>query len=410
MRRKILIRTGCILGLISAGLLSSGMEGEPPDWGTPVTWNRTYGGAAYDAAHPVQQTADGGYIVGGASWSFGAGMYDIWLVKIDALGNEQWNRTFGGEAGDEARTLAQTSDGGYILAGVTHSYGFGAGDMWVIKTDENGNEQWNKTLGGTLYDVAHAVHETSDGGFLVAGHTESFGAVTGDAFIVKTDSNGNDEWGGLHGGPENDTLFSARQTSDGDYILAGETLSYGAGSQDFWLLKVDPEGNEIWSKTFGGTEPDGAHCVSETVDGGFILAGGTMSFGEGVFDGWLIKTDAAGNEEWNRTFGGADTDILFYVEQTEDGGYIATGATYSQGAGNGDYWLLKTDADGEEQWSRTFGGDARDESYWLALSDDGGFVMSGRTESFGAGEGDFWVIKTDAEGNAPATPIRNDPM
>jgi len=380
------------------------MEQEPLDRGGASTWNRTYGGMALEAAHPVQQTAEGGYIVGGGSWSFGSGTYDAWVVKLDPFGNELWSRAFGGEEGDEVRSLQQTSDGGYILAGVTISFGIGGGDAWLVRTDVEGNEQWNRTFGGYRYDIAHAVEETADSGIIVAGHTSSFGAALGNAFLLKTDKNGNEQWSQSYGGPNYETAFAARQTSDGGYVLAGETRSLSRGGADLYLVKTDGEGAEMWTATFGGPATDGAHSVQQTSDGGYILAGGTESFGEGMFDGWLIKTDTGGIEQWSRTFGGSGNDILFYAEQTPDGGYIASGATYSSGAGGGDYWLVRTDHEGNELWGRTFGGPGRDESYWLDQTNDGGVILSGMTDSFGAGEGDFWVIKTDSEGNAPAVP------
>jgi len=404
MNKTLLFRTAWILGPLAVWTITSSMEGEPPGWGDPVAWNRTYGGAGYDVPHPVLQTSDGGYIVGGGSGSFGPGTYDAWIVKLDPLGNELWSRAYGGEEYDEIRSMQQTSDGGYILAGITYSFGVGGGDIWLFRIDENGNELWSRTVGHYLFEIAHAVEETSDGGFLVSGQINSFDAGPGNAFLLKTDGDGNEEWSQWYGGPERETAFCARQTSDGGVIVAGETNSFGQGGSDILLLKTDREGGEEWSTTFGGTAEDGAHCVRQTADGGFILAGGTEAPGQGSFDGWLIKTDAGGVSQWDRTFGGSDSDILFYVEQAADGGYIASGGTYSSGTGAGDCWLVRTDENGNVLWEKTFGGPDLDESYWFDKTDDGGFILSGVTESFGAGEGDFWIIKTDAEGNAPGVP------
>jgi len=386
----------------------SGKEQNPPapEVEDAGKWSRTFGGAGYEMPHPVQQTSDGGYIVGGGSGSFGPGAYNGWIVKLDRFGHEQWNRAFGAAQSDEVRSLQQTSDGGYILAGTTFSFGKGGGDAWLIRTDPDGKALWSRTFGYSSYEIAHAVEETPDGGFILSGQIDSYGAFPGNAFLLKTDEDGNEQWSGWYGGLDYDTSFCSRQTSDGGTILAGETRSYGQGKTDVYLVKTDGEGVEAWSTTFGGPDADGAHCVQQTSDGGFILAGGTESFGEGMFDGWLIKTDAGGAEQWSRTFGGSRNDILFFVEQTADGGYVASGATYSSGAGSGDCWLVRTDENGNELWSRLFGGPGLDESFWMDQTNDGGFVLSAVTESFGAGAGDFWVIKTDAQGNAPPSPSR----
>jgi len=406
MKRTSLARSlAAALGvLVSAAACGPGSEPATAGAGDPVTWSRTYGGAGFDLAHPVQQTSDGGYIVGGGSWSYGPGTYDGWIVSLDPRGKERWSRAYGGGEGEEIRSLHQTADRGYALAGQTFSFGAGGGDAWVLRTDPQGNEVWSRTFGGLLQDIAHAVEETADGGLIVSGQTRSFGALAGNAFLLKTDADGAVEWSGSYGGPNFETAFSARQTADGGFVLAGETRSHSRGGADLYLVKTDGEGSETWTATFGGAATDGAHCVQQTSDGGFVLAGGTESSGQGMLDGWLVKTDAFGVEQWSRTFGGPENDILFYVEQTGDGGYIASGTTYSSGAGGGDFWLVRADSRGVEIWNRTFGGPGTDESYWLDSTGDGGFVLAGVTDSFGAGEGDFWVIKTDAAGNAPAAP------
>ena len=300
-------------------------------------WDRTFGGTHRDMASSVQQTAEGGYILAGDTGSYGAG--DFWLVKTDSNGNKEWDRTFGGTDEDVARSVQQTADGGYILAGGTESYGAGDYDFWLVKTDSNGNEQWNRTFGGTDYDVAYSVQQTVDGGYILAGDTWSYGAGGFDFWLVKTDSAGNEEWSRTFGGTHWAIARSVQQTAEGGYILAGDKGSYGAG--DFWLVKTDSNGNEQWNRTFGGTDDDMASSVQQTADGGYILAGGTESYGAGDYDFWLVKTDSNGNEQWNRTFGGIDHDMAWSVQQTADGGYILAGDTCSYGAGGVDVWLIK---------------------------------------------------------------------
>jgi hypothetical protein len=205
------------------------------------------------------------------------------------------NKTFGGEGVDWARAVQQTSDGGYILAGMTSSFGAGHYDVWLIKTDVDGNMLWEKTFGGSSYDEAYAVQQTSDGGYILAGYTASFGAGFNDAWLIKTDADGNKVWDKTFGGINDDWAEAVQQTSDGGYILAGVTTSFGAGHADAWLIKTDANGNIVWDKTLGGSMGDYAYAVQQTSGGGYILAGETHSFGAVNGDVWLIKTDAFGN-------------------------------------------------------------------------------------------------------------------
>ena len=257
MKKKIFISMSCILAV---GLIS----------GCSKTFNKTFGGSGADYAYSVQQTTDGGYILAGYTASFGAGDDDAWLIKTDADGNKVWDTTFGGSEGDCAWAVQQTSDGGYILAGYTWSFGAGRDDAWLIKTDANGNKAWDKTFGGSRWDWATAVQQTSDSGYILAGVTCSFGDKQGDAWLIKTDANGNKVWDKTFGGSGLEDANAVQQTSDGGYILAGVTDSFGAGEEDAWLIKTDANGNKVWDKTFGGSTNEYASAVQQTSDGGYI--------------------------------------------------------------------------------------------------------------------------------------------
>jgi uncharacterized delta-60 repeat protein len=362
-------------------------------------WAKTYGGSDSEGAYSIQQTSDGGYIVAGETESFGAGNFDLWVLKLDSSGNIQWQKTYGGSDRDWAYSIQQTSDGGYIVAGETYSFGAGDSDFWVLKLDSSGNIQWQKTYGGTDYDSANSIQQTSDGGYIVAGGTDSFGAGWGDFWVLKLDADGNIQWQKTYGGTDGDRARSIQQTKDGGYIVAGHTYSFGAGYSDFWVLKLDANGNIQWQKTYGGSNWDWANSIQQTSDGGYIVAGRTWSFGAGWGDFWVLKLDADGNVQWQKTYGGISSDWAHSIQQTSDGGYIVAGETYSFGAGSADLWVLKLDSSGNIQWQKTYGGTDYDSANSIQQTTDGGYIVAGVTESFGAGNFDLWVLKLDSNGN-----------
>jgi uncharacterized delta-60 repeat protein len=359
---------------------------------------RAIGGTNGDIASSIQQTSDGGYIVAGNTLSFGAGNQDFLIIKLNSSGNIQWSRAIGGIDSDQAQSIQQTSDGGYIVAGLIYFLIPGNYDVLIIKLDSSGNIQWSRAIGGTNYDSAVSIQQTSDGGYIVAGRTRSFGAGNYDALIIKLDSSGNIQWSRAIGGTNEDDAVSIQQTSDGGYIVAGYTNSFGAGNSDALIIKLNSSGNIQWSRAIGGTNDDRAFSIQQTSDGGYIVAGGTWSFGAGNYDVLIIKLDSSGNIQWSRAIGGTNRDLASSIQQTSDGGYIVAGGTWSFGAGNYDVLIIKLDSSGNIQWSRAIGGTNDDYANSIQQTSDGGYIVAGWTYSFGAG-GDVLIIKLDSSGN-----------
>ena len=263
-----------------------------------VLWDRTFGGSGEDLGFSVQQTNDDGYIIAGYT-SFTNGK-KAWIIKIDSQGNKQLDMATG-RADSEAASIGLTKDGGYIITGYTPSSGSGKEDVWLIKTNSKLHWDWLKTFGGPNRDLGLSVQETEDGGYIIAGLTESFGAGKGDVWLIKTDSKGDREWDRTFGGSNFDSGASVQQTRDGGYIVTGYNTTtidnVGSYSRLFnsdnigrvWLIKTDSEGIELWNETFGGTRNDWGNSVQETRDGGYIITGVTESYGAGKEDVWLIK-------------------------------------------------------------------------------------------------------------------------
>ena len=365
----------------------------------PAGWNLAIGGERDDRAAAITASIDGGYLLVGHTNSYGSGGYDVYLVKIDDAGEVIWGQTYGGDQSDYAYSVAQTADGGFIVGGITYSSGAGRFDFYLLKTDADGKLAWEKTYGGPDDDQMRKVLPTADGGYLLVGYSNSFGAGWSDIYVVKTDADGAELWNKSFGGTDHDRAHSAIELADGSLVIAGYTISFASGqeeSADTWLIKLDAEGNELWQNTMGTTDTDYAYDLKATDDGGFIVAGYHVNYGITQRDVYLIRADADGLDLWFRGYSGAETettDRSASVHLAPDGGYLVAGHTLATGAGGSDAWLLSVDAQGDVIWSQTFGGAKDDRAYAMLPTADGDVILAGYTASAGNGGADVYVQK-----------------
>ena len=376
----------------------------------PVQWQSSFGGSDWDFGESVQQTSDGGYITVGHTYSSTSFDYDIYLVKSEPNGNIQWQNTFGGDDWDQAYSVQQTSDGGYIIAGSTYSSGNGESDVYLVKTDSSGIVDWDQTFGGAYWDEGYSVRQTSDGGYIIVGLTFSFGAGEYDVYLIKTNPSGRKDYEQVFGGTGDDNAWSVCQTTDGGYIITGYTESFGAGGRDVYLIKTDAATELDWQTTFDRSNDDVGYFVDQTQDGGYIIAGYTSDYcphlGEYQYDMYLIKTDANADLQWANTYPGSDDlcsgdEIGYFAQQTADGGYIIAGETRSYGSGDADIYLVKTDPDGNKLWHKAIGDTAQDYAMAVQQTTDGGFIVAGTTYTTSM-DFDMYLVKTCPDGTSSA--------
>ncbi|MDY6990868.1 MAG: MopE-related protein, partial [Thermodesulfobacteriota bacterium] len=318
----------------------------------------------------------------------------------------KWAITYGGTSNEMAYSVQQTADGGYIVAGWTDSFGTGEEDLWITKVDSDGTIDWQKAYGGTgsegmwrnfsFFNHTVCIQETGNHGFVVATYTDSFGAGNDDFWILELSSDGNVNWQKTYGGSGNDIAYSIQRTTDGGYVVLGWTASYGAGDWDFWVLKLNSDGSVNWQKTYGGSEQDHADSIQETTDGGYVLVGETRSFGAGGYDFWVLKLNSDGSVNWQKTYGGSDHDHGRSIQETTDNGFIVVGETWSFGTGNNDFWVLKLNSGGEVTWQKAYGGSDNETAFSVLQTTDGDFLVSGMGESFGEDYNSL-VIKLDSD-------------
>ena len=411
-----------------------------------IEWQKCLGGTNYEYVNSVEQTEDGGYIVAGYSYSNdgdvtgnhldsnGYTTADVWIVKLDAAGTIQWQKSYGGTKFDYGKHIQQTQDGGFIVAGNSNSndgdvsghHGGETIDYWLLKLDSIGTIQWQKSYGGSGMDELYSIKQTYDGGYVVAGNSDSNdGDVSGnhgyfDYWIINLDSLGNLEWEKSLGGNYEDFPFSISQTLDSGYIVAGNTISTNGditnsfGFGDCWVVKLFTNGNIQWQKSFGGSGEDKASSVKQTNDGGYIFVGSTNStdgditFNHGYTDCWVVKLDNLGNISWQYCLGGSGQENGYNIQFTNDGGFIIIGNTDSNDfdvSGNDEgkrNWVVKLDSLGFIQWQKTFGGSHYEYAVSIKQTNDDGYIFAAITESNDGdvtdnhGGSDYWIVKLGA--------------
>ena len=340
----------------------------PPD----TLWTKTYVDGYQSYGNCVRQTDDGGFILVSSTTQYGNLYCDVYLVKTNLDGEIVWSRTYGGALTDLGLDVKQTDDGGYIIVGYMSTF-FNGADIYLIKTDENGDTLWTRVYGGEDSEIGVSVTQTLDGGYIITGNT-SPNIITDYLFLYKIDANGDTTWTRIY------DEFRGRgdciiQLQDGNYIISGSSLDLGAGSGDAVLMKTDEYGERIWIHTYGSDLGESGRCVKQTYDGGFIICGHT---GSGNPDVYLVKTDENGDTLWTRDYGGEDDDYGYSVDQTWDGGYIIAGMTRSFGAGSDDVYVVRTDFEGITLWTSTYGGEGPDNDKSVQQITDGGFIIAGK--------------------------------
>ena len=356
----------------------------------------------YNRGNSIKQTLDSGYIVAGRTVSFDGGGVQAYLVKTDANGNTLWSKNYGESGSEEAESITLLNDGGFAFTGYSNSVGSGKRDVYLVRTDKSGDTLWTKVFGGQGIDGGKSIDATNDNGFIITGETYSYGKGTVNAYLIKTNENGDTAWTRVFGGNGIEQGNSVQQTKDGGYIITGRTNSFGAGDYDVYLIRTDDKGNKLWMQTFGGTGSEEGNSVKQTDDGGYIITGYTKSYGQGGADVFIVRTDKSGNQIWTQSFGGSTDDFGQDIEQTRDGGFIMAGYTNSFGNGMEAY-LIRMDEAGNSIWEYTYGEKSDDFGNSVCQTNDGGFVIGGSTVRSSDGPTaekikNVYLIKTDVSG------------
>lgn len=393
---RLLYKTCSILSCFLLILLSC--EKDKPTEQKPesfITWEKTIGGVEKDVATSVLNTTDGSYLVAGYTASFGAGEYDIFLIKLDTFGDTMWTKTIGGVNNDMCHSAVNTADGCYLIAGLSASFGDGSTDVYLAKLDTLGNTIWAKTYGGDFYDAAYSIIPVLDGGYVLIGNTY-LNERNIDIYIIKINSIGDTIWTKNIGSENCEFCYAGASSSDGGYFFAGECWPKDGGTTDIYLAKLDSIGDTIWSRTYGWDGCENANTVISTPDGGCIIGGHTFSWiGERPY---LFRIDSMGNTLWTQWPGGGECDEIKSIIKIGEDSYVVAGYTNSFGANGWQILFIKIDILGNIHALKTLGTvDGYEGANSAVQSIDGGFIFVG-TQTLNS-PADIYIVKTDPNGN-----------
>lgn len=381
--------------LAAAGLIFPGQVEAAPGQAPAVEWSCT---PDKGEARCVVQTGDAGYVCTGWIKS-GEGGSDVFLARMDRKGNRLWQRVFKGNGYSCGYCVQEIHGGGFIIVGDTKSKNGYDHDVYVVRTDEKGEPLWERNFGGRYCDYAWSVQQTKDGGFILAGGTESFGAGIYDVYLIKLDSSGKKLWEKTYGGKGSDCGYAVLEMDDGGYLIAGNAESFGNGNPDVYLLRTDRNGRLIWQKTYGGRGSDYGWSLAPSRDGGYVIAGEKEITGGqgGILAPYLVRVDPDGNLLWEKTYGGQNAGSAYAVRRTRDGGYILAGKKESAGGGY-DTWVVKTDKNGDPVWEKTIAGAGCNSGYSILPSKDGGYVVAGRKGMEKGAGSEILLLKLEGTG------------
>lgn len=369
-----------------------------------ITWEKLFSGTSTDVFRSVREVPAGGYIAAGYTANFSSNDSDAFVARMDVNGDTLWTYTYNGPLSkkDLFYKVIPTSDGGFALCGYTNSVTGNSDDLMYMKLNSNGQQEWVKFYGGSGKERGQDIIQTNDGNFTIVGYTTSAPAQYYDALMLRVDNNGDTLWTQIYGGATYDDANSVKVLSDGGYIFGGQSDNPG-NAFDQYLVRTTSNGTPIWTKKMGTLGTDNIESLSILPDG-FILAGSSSTITGGDDDGYLVKTDTSGNVLWAKAYGDTAPDDFHRVEMTTDGGFIACGTTSSYGDEDPNLWLVKTNSNGDTLWNKTYGRHNHDHGYSAEQTSDGGYIIVGHTGSFGYNFEEAYIAKVDDSGNI------SDPM
>jgi hypothetical protein len=362
-----------------------------------VTFEKVYMLGYHQSAKEVLPTSDGGYLIAAMTRTTIAGDSDLFIVKTNSMGDIMWTKQYGGNMPEYPNGMLALDDGGFFILGYTRSYGAGHNDSWLVKINASGDMEWSKTFGGPGDDEAKEIIKASDGNYVFVGRTNYSGGNNYDGLLTKIDASGNEMWTKYYGGSNYENTRCVKQCSDGGFILIGQTMSSGAGGSDIYLVRTNSNGDVVWTKTYGGPLEDDGNWILANSDGTFTLTAETTSYGSGDFDVQAMKVTSDGSVIWNKFYGGDKKDVSKTIRYTNDGGYIIGAISRSFGWINPEMWLVKIDGDGNTQWTKEYGLWYHDHCHSAMQVADGGYISVGHQVDVND-VAHIYLVKTNSAG------------